>query len=109
MPEGGAELRVEKVELSEPQFSSMVLVSDKAKPGMFAVIRLADSGTGIEPDKLERIFEPFYTTKAPEDGTGLGRHGRGDHEGTSRNDSSRVQSGAWNDLQSLPSHSPARG
>ena len=73
MPEGERiELRVEKVELSEPQFSSMVLVSDKAKPRMFAVIRLADSGTGIEPDKLERIFEPFYTTKAPEDGTGLG-------------------------------------
>ena len=73
MPEGGRiKLRVEEVELSEPQFSAMVLVSDKAKPGMFAVIRLADSGTGIEPDKLERIFEPFYTTKAPEDGTGLG-------------------------------------
>ena len=73
MPEGGRiQLRVERVALAEAQFSSMVLISDKAKPGMFAVIRLADSGTGIEPDKLERIFEPFYTTKAPEEGTGLG-------------------------------------
>ena len=36
----------------------------------FVVICLADSGSGIDPSDLERIFEPFYTTK--ERGTGLG-------------------------------------
>ncbi len=36
----------------------------------FAVIRFADSGCGISPEDLEKIFEPFYTTK--ERGTGLG-------------------------------------
>lgn len=35
-------------------------------------ILISDSGVGIEPDQLETIFTPFYTTKAKGDGTGLG-------------------------------------
>ncbi|MFD1129396.1 ATP-binding protein [Paenibacillus sp. MER 78] len=35
-----------------------------------AVIQIQDTGTGIAPDQLHQIFNPFYTTK--EDGTGLG-------------------------------------
>ncbi|THB80897.1 MAG: histidine kinase, partial [Desulfobacteraceae bacterium] len=29
-------------------------------------------GTGIEKDHLERIFDPYFTTKTQEEGTGLG-------------------------------------
>lgn len=33
---------------------------------------VSDTGAGIEQEALQRIFEPFYTTKAPGEGTGLG-------------------------------------
>lgn len=36
------------------------------------VVRVQDNGVGIAPEALAHIFEPFYTTKAPGRGTGLG-------------------------------------
>lgn len=38
----------------------------------FAVVIFEDSGPGIEEDDLQRIFDPFYTTKDIGEGTGLG-------------------------------------
>ena len=43
-----------------------------AKPGTYARIMIQDSGTGINPDILDKIFEPFFTTKKTGKGTGLG-------------------------------------
>ncbi len=36
------------------------------------VVTIADTGVGISPDDLNKIFEPFYTTKESSKGTGLG-------------------------------------
>jgi signal transduction histidine kinase/ligand-binding sensor domain-containing protein len=36
------------------------------------VIRITDTGCGISPENLNKIFEPFYTSKDPGKGTGLG-------------------------------------
>ena len=38
----------------------------------WARLEIADTGFGMEPDVLEHIFEPFYTTKGQGKGTGLG-------------------------------------
>jgi signal transduction histidine kinase len=38
----------------------------------WAVIAISDTGVGIPPGNLGRVSEPFFTTKAPEVGTGLG-------------------------------------
>ncbi|HEV8376656.1 MAG TPA: ATP-binding protein [Candidatus Polarisedimenticolia bacterium] len=40
--------------------------------GSRILIRVSDSGPGIAPSALERVFEPFYTTKSSGKGTGLG-------------------------------------
>ena len=40
--------------------------------GQYVMIAVTDTGTGIPPDILERVYEPFFTTKAQDKGTGLG-------------------------------------
>ena len=37
-----------------------------------AILRVRDGGTGIRPEDLAHVFKPFFTTKAPGSGTGLG-------------------------------------
>ena len=40
--------------------------------GAYVCLTVEDSGTGMDPDTLERVFEPFFTTKEAGKGTGLG-------------------------------------
>ena len=44
----------------------------EAREGTFICLSVSDNGTGIEPDKLNKLFEPFFTTKEVGKGTGLG-------------------------------------
>lgn len=42
------------------------------KAGDYVRISIRDTGCGMKKDAIDRIFEPYYTTKAPGEGTGLG-------------------------------------
>ena len=48
------------------------LTIDGHKQGRNALITVKDTGIGIEPEKIKRIFEPFYSANRAVKGSGLG-------------------------------------
>jgi signal transduction histidine kinase len=67
MPDGGTiTLRVNTISNVELRMSNSAIHT----PHSAIVIEVQDTGTGIPPENLDRIFEPFFTSK--EGGTGLG-------------------------------------
>jgi len=69
MPDGG-KLKIENmvVDLDEAYPEE----SQEFAPGRYVMLAVSDTGRGMDKEKLERVFEPFYTTKKKGKGTGLG-------------------------------------
>ena len=69
MPEGGKlTISTENRYIDRP-----IRGYDNVKEGDYVVLTVSDTGTGISPDDMEKIFEPFYTKKKMgRSGTGLG-------------------------------------
>ena len=69
MPDGGKlTLRTANVSAAESE-----LLTLKGMPrAEYVRVDVADTGTGIPPDIIDRIFEPFFSTKEVNKGTGLG-------------------------------------
>ncbi|MEO7648742.1 MAG: ATP-binding protein [Gemmatimonadaceae bacterium] len=71
MPNGGT-FKIATHHEGIPEPSSDAMDALAVKPGEYVVIKVSDTGIGMDSDTLQRMFEPFFTTKEPGKGTGLG-------------------------------------
>lgn len=68
MPKGGTlTIEIEQIALNEEKCRSAA----KACPGPFVRLSISDTGVGIEPEVVQHIFEPFFSTKKAGSGLGL--------------------------------------
>jgi two-component system, cell cycle sensor histidine kinase and response regulator CckA len=68
MPHGGTlTIETANVELTRPPAAAPAL-----SPGSYAQLSVIDTGVGMTEDVLDRLFEPFFSTKEHGKGTGLG-------------------------------------
>ena len=68
MPDGG-ELAFQ---VDETELDAAAAARPDAAPGRYVVLSVSDTGRGIAAEVRHRIFEPFYTTKPPGQGLGMG-------------------------------------
>ena len=69
MPESGTlSIRAQNIRLSEQDARRTL----DAEPGPYVCLQVADTGTGIPDDVVDKVFEPFFSTKPEGEGTGLG-------------------------------------
>ena len=68
MPDGG----IITIETNTIEATDQVHIPSYIKNGKYLVLKIIDTGVGIPQGNIDRIFEPFYTTKVRGKGTGLG-------------------------------------
>jgi PAS domain S-box-containing protein len=68
MPNGGKLI----LETGAAYLDETYAASNDVRPGHYVLIAVSDTGAGISSDILDRVFDPFFTSKGPGKGTGLG-------------------------------------
>ncbi len=69
MPKGGElSISVDEISITEKEY----IQEQKLKSGDYVVVSIIDTGEGIPKEYLDKIFEPYFTTKDSQKGTGLG-------------------------------------
>jgi PAS domain S-box-containing protein len=69
MPEGGKLIIETGFVILDENYARM---HSDVRPGRYAMIAVSDTGTGIPAAMLDKVFNPFFTSKGPGKGTGLG-------------------------------------
>lgn len=72
MPDGGTLRVATRVATIRMSAAASVDSPPRLAPGTYVVVSLTDTGVGIAPDDLPHVFDPYFTTKPPGRGTGLG-------------------------------------
>jgi len=72
MPRGGRVTIETKAVRLEPDSRAPGELGDQTPGGSFAMLGVTDTGQGMDPATLQRMWEPFFTTKPSGQGTGLG-------------------------------------
>lgn len=65
---GTLNVGLRRVELQAPRACTVGTLS----AAMYALLEVKDSGPGMDPEIIPQIFDPFFSTKPPGEGTGLG-------------------------------------
>ncbi len=63
---------IQAVEERPDRTGGRLTVKIDSAPGGGQMFEVSDNGVGIPPEEVDRIFDPFYTTKPVGEGTGLG-------------------------------------
>ena len=70
MEEAGGSIKINLINLTLDETS--IILYENLKPGKYVQLTVADTGHGIKQEHKKQLFEPYFTTKPVDKGTGLG-------------------------------------